>query len=36
MEREDYRRTSYEAWETMAPGWEALSGAAGAGPGPSA
>src|ERR671910_1221736 len=22
MEPEDYRRTSYEAWEAMAPGWE--------------
>jgi SAM-dependent methyltransferase len=22
MEREDYRRISYEAWEAMAPGWE--------------
>ncbi|MGH2796933.1 MAG: class I SAM-dependent methyltransferase [Gaiellaceae bacterium] len=22
MEREDYRRTSYDAWEAMAPGWE--------------
>jgi SAM-dependent methyltransferase len=22
MEAEDYRRTSYEAWEAMAPGWE--------------
>jgi SAM-dependent methyltransferase len=22
MEREDYRRTSYEAWVAMAPGWE--------------
>jgi ubiquinone/menaquinone biosynthesis C-methylase UbiE len=22
MEREDYRRTSHEAWEAMAPGWE--------------
>ena len=22
MEREEYRRTSYETWESMAPGWE--------------
>jgi protein-L-isoaspartate O-methyltransferase len=22
MEPEDYRRTSYDAWEAMAPGWE--------------